>query len=755
MRRVACLVLLLIGAPAYAEVVTIRSGQHDSFSRLVLSIPAGREWVLGRVEGGYALDLGDGSDTFDTARAFDRITRNRIDALEDETGRLRIDLACDCHANAFLWRADRLVVDIVDGPPPVGAVFEAALDMPEDAPQEPQPPVSRLSAQGILPLLTDRPSMDQRPPLVPGTFTVSPPSDMRVADAERAIIESLARAASQGVFDIASRPVPIIPDNLTEDGGPPPERVPVLTPITDPMDGVPTELPGSGGPGLLLRTGIERDAAGLQGTPSGEGHCISNDALAIDTWGDDRGYSDQIADHRRLLTTEFDEYPAGAIDDLARTYLYFGFGQEARQVLTLDGQGSQERLVLEALSRVMDAEPQSSSVLADQMDCSGFVVLWASLSKGALDGSTDDGRNAAVMAFRLLPDSLRGLLGPRLAQLFLDMGDATTAEVVLTSVERLESSETIETELTAASVVETTEGVGPAIEMLDQMAEDDTRMTAVGLVRLIDLLLDEDRPVDDALLDLAEAMRFEAGTTSDARLLGLAEIRARTARGEFRQALDLALSDDVPLQAADMAEQSSMVIKAIAERVDTAAFVNLAFNDLPQGLDAEAENAVAARLLEVGFPERAAQILAGPAMQDAMAERRYLRAEAAAALGDLAGLTEALSGLTDPRASQIRANALTASGDFQSALEQELQVPDSIADPGEAWRAGAWALLETGDDPLLQDASRAILTEAVSLPSPPSLSARRDLLQEAEATRVMTQDLLGRFEVDEEPPSPQ
>ncbi|SMY08224.1 hypothetical protein [Flavimaricola marinus] len=746
MRIFLALVFWICCAPVGAEVVSIRSGEHDRFSRLVLTIPEGREWTLGRVSDGYALELGDGSDTYDTTTVFDRIPPDRIASIESEDGRLRISVSCECHADAFLWRADKLVVDVVDGPPPDGSEFEIALV--GGSTEEPQ---SNSADQVNLPLLIEAPDAGARPPLVPGTFAVTPPTDNRVAEAERAVIESLARAASQGVFDIPSRPVPIIPDNLSEDGSANSAELPVLTPITDPMDGIPTPVSnssGTGGPGLVLRTGIERDENGKQGIIEESGHCISDEMLGLDTWGDDRDFSTQIADHRRILTGEFDAYPEGSIEDLAKTYIFFGFGQEARQVLALDGQGSQERLVLDALSRVVDDVPQRNGVLDDQMDCSGFVVMWAALANGSLGESSTDGRNAAVMAFRLLPDQLRGHLGARLARLFLEAGDSTTADMILTASQRLETGHTVEADLTGAAVIESTEGAGPAIEVLGAMADEDTRMTADGLVQLINLLLAEGRTVDDPLLDLASAMRFEAGGSDDARKLGLAELRARTARDEFDAALVLVSDVSLPIAQVDRDAQTSQVVAEMAERGDTASFLEFAFADLPNGLSAEAENAVAKRLLEVGFPDRAMSILAGPAVQEAMAERRYLRGEAAAEIGDIDALNAALIGLSDPRAAQIRARALAASGDFQSALAEELQQPDAVASPEGAWRAGAWTLLESGDDPLLQTASRAILSDPVVLPSPPTLESRRDLIEEAQATRTMTEELLDRFNID-------
>jgi len=133
-----------------------------------------------------------------------------------------------------------------------------------------------------------------------------------------------------------------------------------------------------------------------------------------------------------------------------------------------------------------------------------------------------------------------------------------------------------------------------------------------------------------------------------------------------------------------------------------------------------------------------------------MTVRRYLRAEAAAMMGDLDTMEAALSGQTDQRAQDIRAKAFEAKGDHRVALAQEILVPGATPDPALAWRAGAWTLLESGDDPLLQSASRAVLTSDIPATVDSTLAGGRALLQQAEEARAMTDELLARFAVAEE-----
>ncbi len=86
------------------------------------------KWALGRTEDGYELGLPASVTSFDLTRAFEKIPRNRLAALwqDPQTGRLRFSLACACHAFAFEFRPDIVVIDIRSGPAPAESAFRSA-----------------------------------------------------------------------------------------------------------------------------------------------------------------------------------------------------------------------------------------------------------------------------------------------------------------------------------------------------------------------------------------------------------------------------------------------------------------------------------------------------------------------------------------------------------------------------------------------------------------------------------------------------
>jgi len=102
-----------------AEPLSIRSGDHDTFSRLVLTIPEGSVWGVTQIDNGYSLNISGNPDGFDISQIFERISRERIEAvIQKSPSDLDIFVQCQCYIDTFLWRPDRLVLDVIEGDPP-------------------------------------------------------------------------------------------------------------------------------------------------------------------------------------------------------------------------------------------------------------------------------------------------------------------------------------------------------------------------------------------------------------------------------------------------------------------------------------------------------------------------------------------------------------------------------------------------------------------------------------------------------------
>ncbi|MBS0565478.1 MAG: hypothetical protein JSR87_13725 [Proteobacteria bacterium] len=125
-----------LGTAVRAGPLRVQAGEHDRFTRLVVTAQGTGGWVLGRTSLGYALQLPGAGDAADLSGALARISRRRIADLTSAggTGRIDIALGCDCHATAFEMSGGRVVIDIADGAPAKSSPFEA--DLPTAAAPE-------------------------------------------------------------------------------------------------------------------------------------------------------------------------------------------------------------------------------------------------------------------------------------------------------------------------------------------------------------------------------------------------------------------------------------------------------------------------------------------------------------------------------------------------------------------------------------------------------------------------------------------
>lgn len=111
----------------FAEVITVRSGEHAGFSRLVMQFSAKTDWAFGRSEQGYEFHVPDEDIYFDTSAVFQKIPRQRIANVKGSNGYLQVIIPENVHADVFELREGRVVIDIKDGAPDTSSEFEQPL----------------------------------------------------------------------------------------------------------------------------------------------------------------------------------------------------------------------------------------------------------------------------------------------------------------------------------------------------------------------------------------------------------------------------------------------------------------------------------------------------------------------------------------------------------------------------------------------------------------------------------------------------
>ena len=112
----AVLLLAILGSAtiSFAQSVPLRSGEHDSFSRLVFASDKGRNWQILRKSGTARIRFSDPLPPLDITKVFDLIPRARVGSVQTTENEIILSLACDCDIEIFQIESGHVVIDVLD-----------------------------------------------------------------------------------------------------------------------------------------------------------------------------------------------------------------------------------------------------------------------------------------------------------------------------------------------------------------------------------------------------------------------------------------------------------------------------------------------------------------------------------------------------------------------------------------------------------------------------------------------------------------
>lgn len=793
----AIFVLALLPAPwglARADTVSLRSGEHPGFSRMVIDLGQLPRWSL-ESNGNTRRLVFDGPPVqIDVSRAFDRIGRQRVAALTSDVNELRFDLACRCSVSVFGMPGGRLVIDVRDGPPRpnvrlagrppeeqagfarpkvLNADLSAVssdistvlpepltpsqrdyrderpllelradhhLDRAEPELPEAYPPDALPSRRGELVELDPSVSMRDLPTLSVNGVLSPFGQHERISEATSALIDALDRASNLGLVDRNDEDfaVPATPNRPV-----PPPGTPLPLPIGDQSS-------------LRVSTSLDRDLARLAdslGDRAARSGCLTDYDLDVGSWGDADAPMNGFSQSRLGLFGEFDEPKIDVARALVRNYLYLSFGAEAKSVLAAFPFEDAEKSVFAFLAEVADGKTRpSDSEVAALLGCQGNVAIWALLSMPDIPPASDVAKSEIAATFSALPLHLRKRYGPTLVQRFLALNDAGTAKLIWNAVDRADSERSEEFVLATAELAAVNGDVETAEVALARLEAGSPENAPKAVVRLIRSRLDRGASLDPGLADTAAALSFENRGTQLARDLKFEELRGRTALGQWDRVFEelpraefagaLSRSDGEALLAAHFL--------AIAERADVETFLSRAFqaNDrLPIGPGTDqARRAIADRLTALGFTDEALALL--DKIDSRVQEDDLTAARADLSAGALQSAIEHLDGIETAEAARLRGEALERLGEFDAAARAYQDADDAERAGKVLERAGDW---ENGSGAVSAAAAQLLAEDTIEDETP--LARNRALVGAAESLRddianmrLATAGLLARTE---------
>lgn len=681
------LFLLALTSPLMAEPARIYSGEHGTFTRLVVELPAAADWAVGRTAEGYAFAVtGAKLPDYDLASVWQRIARTRIAALDSdpEQGALLLTLGCDCHLFPFEFQPGVVVLDVKPGPAPQGSTFEAAFVAPAFGPPSQTGDETAMAYNWIkgLPKAVAR-QTDLPLPLPTGEISLEPVRD--------ALLEQIARGAADGIVDMG-------------------RALPAMTEAPAVEDALPwSNIRIGEQPGVRITEPADRtDGPGPAAT------CAKDDLLDLAAWGKDASPMDILVKARTGLYGEFDAPDTEAVLQSVRLHLYLGFGAEARQLAELPGLDADEStLVLyRSMARLVDGESDPDTPFSDMLDCDGPASLWAALARDRLPPGPGVNSDAILRSYLALPPHLRGHLGSPLAEKLLAYGDADAARMIRDAMERAPEADPGDVALLDAET-DLFQGDAEAARdhALEAVALDGNE--AEALIALVETHVRQLDPISPDVPEALMALRGEIGDPA----LGAAVDRA------IVLALGLSGQSDAAFQhpgaEGKTREELWRVLQDRASDDDFLRHAVLPQDVQPPDLQPELGLGIASRLVALGFPDAALTWLGDTQASDAP-DRRLVAAEAELDRGDAQTAIDLLSELPGPEAAGLRANALVQLGDL-AAAERSL----SAAGNTEAGlRAGLWRGDWSNVDPTAPEAWQA----AARLAQPAEADADKGLL---------------------------
>lgn len=718
MRIFVILALLCLPTMGLAQRVTVRSGEHADFSRLAFEFSSPIKWEMGRVEQGYEIRLHEARPKIDISEVYRRIPRDRIKDLsvsEDAT-RILLDLGCDCHADAFEFRPGLLVVDVKDGQASPTSRFEGTFSSGElITDQQVNAEKSGNSGHAIVEGTRDEASIEL-PLSIPNTQASNGPNlglfseksedtARQVSEMQSEILHQIGRAASQGLLN-ADVPQPARVEPNTP---PPPEAIAKPPPaliITPHLN-------------IHVESSIDREFSDLTKqhfVPSSGKECLSKTLFNITEWGDEDAILAKISEKRSALMGEFDNADAQDIKGLVRAYLYAGFGAEALGVLSSFDVMVKEDNTLRAMAHIVDGTtPDQYYEFADQLGCDSASALWAALAVPSLSKQGQINSTAILGTFSGLPIHLRRLLGPHLAQKFLEIDDVETAHALRNAIARSSGESNSEFHLLDAKL-DLERGLNDSAEhTLEDIVTNDKGEAPNALIELIELRLQNKETISQRTLATAETYIFEQrGTKTAANLKRLVALSLAQS-GDFMSALD-ALNELKAFENLDTKAEAAAWSKVVghlaleASEATLLQFVFAAQDDLThQNISRKMRRQLARRLVKSGWPIKAEMILSAPTSPTA--DDRMILAQSGILNGQTEPALRMLENVAGNEAANLRASAYARIGNHLAAAQEYRAIKDAENQKISAWRAKDWAQLIRIGSEVDQAAAKVMLPE--------------------------------------------
>ena len=649
--------LLAFATGAKAQTFTVTAGEHGAFTRLVVRAEPGVTWVLDGAGQQRALIFEAPGAGFDLSSLFDRIPRTRLSSARTIDQRLELTLGCDCDIRAWEERPGLIVLDISE--PTTAPVGLSPVETGVDA-------LAAARAAGAS-VARDRPIDTASPATAPPLSLSAEERNSLTND----LGVSVAQALGQGILDPAV-------DHATPPVG--------LLPGSDPP-----QMPAN----MQVVSVLDRPAPGAQQVASPAAECQGAEVLDALLSRESVGFPEAYGTASQQLYGEFDQPVASAQHALIMLYLASGFGAEARSLIDNAVQPLPGREFALGLADVLEGRVSNSRMrLARGIGCGGVTALAATLA-GAVADRVAEHASQIALTFTQVPETLRALIGLDVVRALAAARSIDAARIVADSLHGSPWTVPQDAALAEALLARSRGHVPEAAARLAMLPA--TNPEAVQ--ERLNLALDSGADLPSAVLEDAETLAATSRNDEAGPALMATIIRLRA--GDSNPASAFVVLDRLETWMPSTGENTRLLMElrdetwaAVAQSETDLSLIEtvLAREDWRSpDLGLPTRQALAERLIDLGFPRPASDLLGNG--DDPTT--RLLRARIELARNAPMIALELARDLEGQDAVELRASALSQSGDHAAAAEELAQlgaIGDAIR---AAILAGNWRLVET------------------------------------------------------------
>lgn len=722
MRYLAPLLISLSVSPAVAKPIAVQSGEHEGFTRLVVTIDAQKDWTLERIPGrSYVLRIEGHEDGFDTKSVFGRIDRSRLSDLASEESEIRLDLACNCTVNAFRVNSSFVALDIKEsdeseiaedwaqefhlrlGADLLGSdrkySYGPALFREEPAEDTETESLTEKVNIPVVAMKADRSSIQRElqhlgMPELSDEAAEPPSSNLALEAIESSLTEQVSLAATQGLLT--------------------PRRDQRVMPLPGQEGSTASKQAESKSAAAEISLENTQIHGAIDGADSPFEHVLDRTSgatcpdpahYAIADWSNGRAFTEQLATLRTSLYGEFDSLNEAAILPLARLYLHFGFGAEALQILSMTENAAPDYEAAHMIATYLEYGGEAVDQDLEAFEnCDGNAAMWATLvaTNGDVNG------DAVLRTLSELPLHLRELLAPAVSEAFRERSDIELAEASLRTLKRASHETAPSASVEAAEIAASKGEEHQASEEFRKVASSNELEAPLALARMIDLHVKNDMPISEDLAVLAAAYAMEHRNTDIGPLTVRAHVLALTKSEQYGAAFQI-LTQGATDYASEMASTEADYFDLLAARANAADFLRHAFlmnEDTLKRMSASTRLTLAERMQLEGFAAKANEYVSDLPQQFKPRRQALLRAKTALMADNPGYALDQLEDYTGDDVETLRAEAMLQLNMFAQAGTQFAALGREDGVERAAWRAPDLGATAAGGSAALQIARK-------------------------------------------------